>query len=293
MPPSNASRATLVAIALIGLLLAVAGLMPSTGADGLPAAFAIDLPGWLSIPFFVLLALHALGIFILMVTGVRRGGRMPERRKGHALAPLLWLFALLLLWIELRENQGIDIFQTLRALFETGFAPPPAVPEPDAPPPVASPVLSGLLQALLLALAFILFAVLAWVYVALLPGRAPPATAPDIRVALRDAVQESLDDLRAIADARLAILRCYDRFERLLADTSIGRSPWQTALEFMRATLRYPWLPGERVRELTSLFELARFSRHALGPPERERAWQALMAVKAALDEENRHAAAP
>jgi hypothetical protein len=45
------------------------------------------------------------------------------------------------------------------------------------------------------------------------------------------------------------------------------------------------------VRELTALFELARFSQHALGPPERERAWQALMAVKAALDKESLNAA--
>jgi hypothetical protein len=295
MPPGHAQprrKAILAATALIGLLLAVAGVMPGgTGVD-LPASFAIDLPAWLIVPFFVLLVLHALGVFILMATGVRQRGRLPERQKRNTLVPLLWLFALLLLWIELREHQGIDIFQTLRTFFETGFAPrAPVMPDPEAPPPVPAPLLSSLVQALLLALALLLLAVMAWIYVAFLPSRMLPAAMPAERAAFQEAVQESLDDLRALPDARLAILRCYERFERLLADASVGRSPWQTALEFMRTTLRYPWLPQGGVRELTALFELARFSQHALGPPERERAWQALMAVKAALDKESLNAA--
>ena len=61
-------------------------------------------------------------------------------------------------------------------------------------------------------------------------------------------------------------------------------------MEFMREALRHPRLPGEAVRELTGLFEIARFSRHELGPSHRERAWQALMAVKIALEEKPLHA---
>jgi uncharacterized protein DUF4129 len=62
-------------------------------------------------------------------------------------------------------------------------------------------------------------------------------------------------------------------------------------VEFMREAMRHPRLPGAAVRELTGLFEIARFSRHPLGPSHRERAWQALMAVKIALDEKDPHAA--
>src|SRR5262249_59105236 len=90
-------------------------------------------------------------------------------------------------------------------------------------------------------------------------------------------------------DPRLAIIRCYDRFEKALAAADVRRPPWQTVLEFMRTALKHPRLPDADVRELTCLFEVARFSRHELGPEHRERAWQALIAVKAALEEEQRH----
>ena len=292
MLPSNTSRAALAAISLLGLLLAVGGLMPApAGIDNLPARFAIELPSWLGITFVIVMGLTALGIFGLMLTGVRQQGRRPEPRKWRTLAPLMWLLALLLLWLELRNHPGLTIFDTLRTFFATTFAPPPVVPDIEAPEPVASPVLSGLLQALILAFSLFMFAVVVWIYLGLRPLRRRPA-APVERAALEDAVEESLEDLRDLTDARLAILRCYDRFERLLDLVHAGRRPWQTALEFMQSALRYPWLPGEPVRELTELFELARFSRHALRAAERERAWHALMAVKAALDKEDLHAAA-
>jgi hypothetical protein len=131
----------------------------------------------------------------------------------------------------------------------------------------------------------------AWLYLAILPERrhgAPPPALPD---ALHGAVEDSLDDLRTMADARLAIIRCYDRFEKALAGADLRRAPWQTATEFMRIALAQPLLPADGVRELTALFEVARFSRHEIGPAHRERAWRALMAVKAALESEDAHAA--
>jgi hypothetical protein len=284
--------ASLIAISLAGLLMAVAGLTPAPASiDNLPARFAIDLPAWLGVTVLAVMGLAGVGIFALMFIGVRQQHRRLEPRKGRILAPLLWLLALLLVWLELRNQPGLTIFETLRTFFATGFAPVSMAPDPDAPPAVASPVLSGLLQALVLALALFMLAVVAWVYLGLLPARRRGAAAPAEHAAFRTAVDESLDDLRNEPDARLAILRCYDRFERLLDVAHVGRLPWQTALEFMRTTLRYPWLPRESTGELTSLFELARFSQHALGPAERERAWQALIAVKAALDRESLRAA--
>jgi hypothetical protein len=59
----------------------------------------------------------------------------------------------------------------------------------------------------------------------------------------------------------------------------------------MRTALAHPWLPADGIRELTALFEVARFSRHEVGPAHRERAWRALMAVKSALESEDAHAA--
>lgn len=107
---------------------------------------------------------------------------------------------------------------------------------------------------------------------------------------LAEAVDESLDDLRAEADARRAITRCYARFERAAAATGLERLRWQTPLEFMRAALSRLPAPAAAVHALTALFELARFSDRPLGPPDRDRALEALDAIKTAIEAERRDA---
>jgi uncharacterized protein DUF4129 len=99
---------------------------------------------------------------------------------------------------------------------------------------------------------------------------------------LQTAVEESLDDLRAEGDPRRAIVRCYARFERVAADSGLERRPWLTPTEFMREVLARLSLPRAAVPTLTGLFELARFSHHPLGPPERDRAVDALHEIRSA-----------
>jgi len=98
------------------------------------------------------------------------------------------------------------------------------------------------------------------------------------------AVDESLEDLRAEPDARRAIIRCYARFERAAAASGLERRPWHTPMEFMREALSRLPAPGDAVRALTGLFELARFSDQALGASDRERALHALDDIKGAID---------
>jgi hypothetical protein len=100
---------------------------------------------------------------------------------------------------------------------------------------------------------------------------------------LETAVDESLEDLRTDPDARRAIIRCYARFERVAAGSGVERPPWATPMEFMREALRRLPVPRTAVPTLTSLFELARFSQHALGVGERDRALVALDEIRAAV----------
>ncbi|HTE80633.1 MAG TPA: DUF4129 domain-containing protein [Reyranella sp.] len=286
-------KVALGAVSLIGLLFAVAGMMPTvTAVESLSGRLILELPAWLGIPFIVLVCLATLFIALLLAPAVRPRRELQEARKRAATAQVL-LLGVILLMVGLREHLGINIDEVARRL--AGLAGQPAavtVPDAEQPPAVASELVGGLMQGLLLALALIAFGVMAWLYLALLPergrGMPPPFDAP----ALQLAVEESLDDLRHLPDARLAIVRCYGLFERVLATADVRRPPWQTVLEFMRTALKVPRLPDADVRTLTGLFEIARFSRHELGPEHRERAWQALMAVKAALEEEERHAPA-
>ena len=99
-----------------------------------------------------------------------------------------------------------------------------------------------------------------------------------------EAVDESVEDLRAEPDARRAIIRCYARFERAAAASGLERRPWHTPMEFMREALSRLPAPRGAVRALTGLFELARFSDRPLGPEERDRALDALDDIKAAID---------
>jgi hypothetical protein len=117
-----------------------------------------------------------------------------------------------------------------------------------------------------------------------------PADFAPIHRPLAAAVETSLDDLRREPDARLAIVRIYQNFERALAGAAFPRRPWETPLEFMRAALGRLPLPAAATRSLTRLFEIARFSRHPIGGAERERAWQSLVEIRNALDRQRREA---
>jgi hypothetical protein len=102
--------------------------------------------------------------------------------------------------------------------------------------------------------------------------------------ALVQAVDESLEDVRAEPDPRRAIIRCYARFERAAEAAGLQRLRAQTPMEFMREALARLPAPRDAVRALTGLFELARFSDRTLGPDERARALDALDDIKAAID---------
>ncbi len=283
-------KAALGAVSLTGLLFAVAGMTPAVTAVGsTPGRLALDLPAWLGIPFVVLTGVVTLFIVLLLVPGVRPRPELQEARKRAVMAQVLLLGAILLM-VGLREHVGVyidDLAQRLAGL--GGLSPMVTLPEAEQPPAVESELVGGLMQGLLLALALIGFGVMAWLALAFLPARGRQMAAPLDSPPLQLAVEESLDDLRRLADARFAIIRCYDRFERVLAAADVRRPPWQTAPEFMRTALQHPRLPDVDVRALTALFEIARFSRHPLGPDHRERAWQALMAVKTALEDDERH----
>jgi Domain of unknown function (DUF4129) len=101
---------------------------------------------------------------------------------------------------------------------------------------------------------------------------------------LLDAVDESLDDLASEPDARVAIIKCYRRFERVAARARVPRAPWQTSEEFMREALARLALPRAAVERLTRLFEVARFSHHPLGWLERDSARAGLEEIRAALE---------
>ena len=95
-------------------------------------------------------------------------------------------------------------------------------------------------------------------------------------------LKEAPDD-----EVRRAIYRAYEGLCSILADYGYleKREGW-TAREFQRAVAEaLPWVPRELLRELTRLFEEARFSDHELPSDYVDRARTCLAGIREALEE--------
>jgi hypothetical protein len=114
---------------------------------------------------------------------------------------------------------------------------------------------------------------------------------------LAAAMNESLDDLRAEPDPRRAVIAAYARLERVLAGHRLPRRPAEAPLEYLGRMLDDLSVRPEAARRLTSLFERAKFSQHAVGAEMKEEAISALetvrddLLVQRALAEQERQAA--
>lgn len=124
--------------------------------------------------------------------------------------------------------------------------------------------------------------------------RARPGLPPLRRAApetLADALDVSLDDLRADPDLRRAIVAAYARMERALAAAGLPRHPAEAPLEYLERALLSLDASAGAVRRLTDLFEWARFSQHEPEPSMRDEAVDALVAVRDELRSAERVAA--
>jgi hypothetical protein len=244
-----------------------------------------------------IITLFVLAVFVLLADVVRRsrsrrgeGGGLMDRAFEAPRIPA-WLRAL----TQILSILGFMTFAyllsrtgALSGLLSLGAAVGPGgVPGLTGDGPVlAPPLFIWTFGVLALAAGLGTLALAMWVA---LGDRPAPSAALDDEAGeespepLQTAVEDSLEDLRAEPDPRRAIIRCYARFERVAATSGVARPPWATPMEFMREALYRLPVPRAAVPTLTGLFELARFSQHALGTGERDRAVAALDEIRAAV----------
>ncbi|HEY4376719.1 MAG TPA: DUF4129 domain-containing protein [Acidimicrobiales bacterium] len=98
-----------------------------------------------------------------------------------------------------------------------------------------------------------------------------------------EAVDASLDALRAEADCRRAVIAAYARMEQWLAQAGRGRVPSEAPVEFLDRILVDAGAPATDVTQLTDLFQRARFSAHPIGPDAKQAAVTALVGLRTAL----------
>jgi hypothetical protein len=115
--------------------------------------------------------------------------------------------------------------------------------------------------------------------------REPPAAVDDDvrRQEVGRAVEETIEDIRRDPDPRHAVITAYARMERTLTASGWPRRPSRTPLEYLEETLRRLRVPAPPARALTELFEIARFSRQRVDDSMKQRAIEALVAVRQAL----------
>jgi uncharacterized membrane protein YidH (DUF202 family) len=97
---------------------------------------------------------------------------------------------------------------------------------------------------------------------------------------LVNALDDSLDDLRAEGDPRRAIIAAFARLERVLAAGGVPRRPAETAQEYVARVLQSLALEPGAIQRLTSLFSRAKFSLHEVDETMKEEAIDALEEVR-------------
>ncbi len=93
---------------------------------------------------------------------------------------------------------------------------------------------------------------------------------------LREAVESGRSALRAVDDARAAIIACYVAMESSLAERGAARTIADTPDELLARATTSGLVRGTAAARLTALFYEARFSSHPLGRGQRDAAEQAL-----------------
>jgi hypothetical protein len=102
----------------------------------------------------------------------------------------------------------------------------------------------------------------------------------DVAEQLALVLDETLEDLRAEADPRRAIIAAYARLERVLAAGGAPRRPSETSAEYVPRVLRELELGSGAVERLTALYSRAKFSQHEVDPEMKEEAIGALEQVR-------------
>jgi hypothetical protein len=100
---------------------------------------------------------------------------------------------------------------------------------------------------------------------------------------LRQAVESGRSALRALDDARAAIIACYVAMETSLAERGAARAAADTPDELLARATKSGVVRGTAAARLTSLFYEARFSSHPLDHGQRDAAERALDELAAAL----------
>jgi hypothetical protein len=105
-----------------------------------------------------------------------------------------------------------------------------------------------------------------------------------LKAALDEVLADTLDDLRAEADPRKAVIRTYARMEQTFAAYRVAREEAETPLEYVERVLARLSVSSSSIKRLTQLFARAKFSPHEIDARMKDEAIEALVGLRAELE---------
>jgi hypothetical protein len=282
-PLSRLMRALLLggaAVVLLMLVAVAAGGYSLRGSSSTAASpYAIDTLATVALAVY---AIGAVGVVIgMFYTGldVRRGGtQLKPRRRTRAVVTIILGLALLVviasghLHFRLRQpTPGQSADSVGAGGKQKGSSPTRKTHEPQFQPVPFALVVGG-----------VAVAVVAFAFAERRRTRRLPANAA-VADELAGALEVTLDDLRAERDPRRAVIAAYARMERALAAHGIPRRRFEAPNEYLERVLDDLTHGGRGARQLTELFERARFSTHDIDPSLKDEAIAAVESLQAEL----------
>ena len=294
-----ATAALLACTALVIAVTVLPRLDPLTTSAAGDIAMVPRLGGAATSLLVVLLGVATLGLgalamayLVVALGGSRnryaRGNALPWRIIIMVVAGMLvfyFLVALVLSFLAVPEEQE----QRLPLEEGNGEAAEEEQAE-ELPEPVEDPLTAATRarrsRIILLTLLAVGFAAVG--YFALRLMRATPEAEPveeklseELRRDLAAATELAIAELEAEQDFRRAVIGCWAYLEMALARHEHPRASHHTPLEYVRAlVVDLPALPARALLELTSRYEVARFSEHAISRADRDTALHSLHDIR-------------
>jgi hypothetical protein len=269
---------TLVVLALVGLVaIASTGSVPRGSGDSRPPSESL------------LDTLFSLGLVAVVAGGVLfLYGLMQRKAIAQEVASGRYRRTSILTWLAF-----VAIFSALTYWRYQGWSPKAQQPVDEEPPfgggpivpttpdqkpsAVYEPSVSWVPIAVVVGL--VLAAVVAYVVSERRAGKARRG-GEQLAEDLAAVLDEALDDLRALADPRRAIIAAYARMERVLAANGVARRRSETSDEYLVRVLGDLALGSDAVARLTALFAQAKFSHHDIDAAMKEEAIDALEQIR-------------
>jgi hypothetical protein len=288
MDPSDVSgsrrRALLGLAALVLLLVVVAvastGSVPGSGGTRRPSDRFLDV---LISLFLLMMAFGVLlwGYILLIIRKdvVTEAAADRRNRSPWASAVRFALgFGLLALFV-----RWLSVDDGLRRRIAGRIGSRPASPAGDiarAPADYRPEFATG---PVLVVLALLAVAVAAWYLSYRARRRRLEPMSGSLLPALADVLEETLDDLRAEAEPRRAVIAAYARMERALGAYGLPRNPAEAPDEYLQRIFSDLDVSRRATSRLTALFSWAKFSSHDVAPEMKQEAIDALEAVREEL----------